>query len=94
MSGMTAVRLIIAIVLTLVFGFLAVGNGTYGVLGVYSGFKQHDAWSLAAMVYWMLLLISILCAAVVVGAWVFVFTRRNRVRLNSHPDPLPPKAGI
>jgi hypothetical protein len=42
MSGMTAVRLI-RIVLTPIFGFLAVGFGTYGVLGVCYAFKQHGA---------------------------------------------------
>jgi hypothetical protein len=102
MSGMTAVRLIIAIVLTPVCGYLAVIFGTYGALGVYYAFKQHESWTEAGILYlmlsWMLelmlLLIGILCTAVVVGAWIFVFTRRNPVRLNSHPNPLPPKAGI
>ncbi len=75
----TAGRLTIVVVLTPICGFFAVINGVYGTLGVYSAFKQHLAWTEAGMVYWMLLLIGILCAAVVVGAWLWLFASRKRL---------------
>ena len=84
---MKGVRLIIALLLTPICGYLAVPFLTYGVLGVYAAFKEHEAWSLewclAAMVYWTLLLIGIYYVAVVVAAWVWVFARRNSRGVNS-----------
>jgi hypothetical protein len=52
------------------------------------GTGQHDARSLAAMVYWNLFLDGIFCVAVVVGLVFCIYMPKPGVRLNSLSDDL------
>jgi hypothetical protein len=70
-------KIIFVLAVTVVGGFFALMNGTYGALGVRAAFEEHLALSEAGLVYWTLLLIAILCAAAVIAAWVLLFRRRE-----------------
>ena len=72
-STKTIAKLLIALIVTAVGGFFAVVNATYGGLGLYSALNQHEVWSAAGMVYGSLLLVSMLCAAVVIATWLLFF---------------------
>lgn len=66
-------RIALAVVVTTVCGFFAATSGTYGVLGVYSAFNEHQVWSGAGMIYWSLLLVAILCTVGTIGTWIWLF---------------------
>jgi hypothetical protein len=69
----TVGKIVIGLAVTVIGGFFALANGTYGALGIYAGFKQRLALSEAAWVYWSLFLIAIISAIAVIATWVLLF---------------------
>ena len=75
-------KVIFVLAVSIIGGLLTLMNGIYGALGIEAAFEVHQPLSSGAMVYWALLLISVLCAGAVVKTWVLLL-RRDR--------PAPPK---
>ena len=69
----TAGKIVAALILTLVAGWVAWTSGTYGVIGVHAAFAENLEWTAAAMVYWTLLFTAVLSSAAAVFAWVLLF---------------------
>jgi hypothetical protein len=64
----TSAKIVGAILLTVVGCWSAFIFVLYGAIGVYAAIQNHLTWTDAGLVYWILLLIGVLCAAGVVAS--------------------------
>ena len=70
-------KVIFVLAVSTIGGFFALMNGIYGALGVSAAFEGHQPLSSGALVYWALLLISVLCTGAVVKTWMLLLRRKR-----------------
>jgi hypothetical protein len=73
----TSAKIVGGVLLTFVGGWFAFIFVEYGAIGAYAAIRNHLTWTYAGFVYWIRLLIGVLCAAGVVASWVLLFAPKN-----------------